>query len=204
MDPAARIPRVAPVGAFTLSTAHVTRPRVGESENGDAVILRCAGDLTLFGIVDGVGHGSEAAAAARAARERLERVSLTSGIRSVMESLHHVLAPTRGAAVTLCIFDGRRLEGAGVGNVILRALGPSIPALLSPGILGHRLARLRTFDAELTPGDRIAIFSDGVSRHVDLGRVRSMRPAAACEAIFRAGSHPHDDASILIADVLGA
>jgi hypothetical protein len=104
--------------------------------------------------------------------------------------------------VTLCLFDGVHLEGAGVGNVTLRSLGTTIPALLSPGILGHRVARLRTFEARLTPGDRIAIFSDGVSNHIDLARIRTMPGPAACEAILRNGSHPHDDATILIADAL--
>jgi negative regulator of sigma-B (phosphoserine phosphatase) len=199
--PFAKTSAVAPIAPpLTLAIAHATRPRLGETENGDAIVLRTSGHLTLFGVVDGVGHGPEAAAASRAACEKIQTMALTVGVRSIMEALQHVLAPTRGAAVTLCLFDGSRLEGAGVGNVTLRSLGTSVPALSSPGILGHRVARLRTFEARLAPSDRVAIFSDGVSSHVDLTRIRTMAASAACDAILRTASHPHDDATILIAD----
>ena len=189
------------VARKVLSFAHESRPKIGEIANGDGFVIRTDGSLTLFGVIDGVGHGHEAANATKIALEHLNSASLAKGVRPLIESLHVLLTHTRGCAVTLCISDGSTLEGAGVGNVTLRTIGTTIPAILSPGIVGHRLARLRTFEATLALGDRIALFSDGVSSHLDLARLRGVPAPRACASVMQIASHPHDDATILLADV---
>lgn len=50
-----------------IEVAGATRPRPGEQRCGDAWLHLDLGDASLLAIVDGLGHGPEAAAAASAA-----------------------------------------------------------------------------------------------------------------------------------------
>jgi negative regulator of sigma-B (phosphoserine phosphatase) len=176
-------------------------PKVGESVNGDAVVVRKDGARQLIAVVDALGHGPGAALAAGVAVEELNVVPLDKGVQAVIERVHIKLHGTRGAAAMVCVWDGERLEGCSVGNVEMRSRGTRVPVMLTPGILGARVRSYRIFDSRLAPSDRLVIFSDGISSHLSIDDMARLAPSEACRQIMERYRRNHDDATVLVADV---
>ncbi|NUP12538.1 MAG: SpoIIE family protein phosphatase [Polyangiaceae bacterium] len=178
-----------------------SRPRTGETSNGDTAVSRRVGGRHLLAVVDGLGHGPDAQTAADAARSCLEQAALSGPIAVLLRELHAALRPTRGAAAFVAVVDGHTLVGAGVGNVDARMRIGRIPLVLTPGVLGMRMTEPKVFQARFAAGDRLAIFSDGVRATFDLDETRTLPPEQAAKAIVdRYGRH-HDDATVLVADL---
>lgn len=189
---------------MNLTVAHMTQPKLGERANGDAVIItRGPRDTTLLGVIDGLGHGPIAAEASSAATQALKTVSLESPILELMMLLHSALRGTRGAAATLCILRGRKLETCAVGNVQLTCTNTSIPLVLSAGVLGHRVPRFRVCQAELKADARVALYSDGISSRFRTDEIDRMPPSEACKRVFERHRKHEDDATIVIAHLDG-
>jgi len=180
---------------------HLSIPREGETWNGDAVVVRPYERGTMFAVVDALGHGEHAAVVAKMATECLEQAPLEGGVRELVETLHRKLRGSRGAAAMLCLFEDGRLEGCGVGNVELRSIRTRVPVVLSPGILGGTINRIRIFEAQLSPGDRLVLFSDGISSRIDLDACRGISAAQACRTLMERHRRSHDDATVLITDI---
>ncbi|WP_223782961.1 SpoIIE family protein phosphatase [Myxococcus sp. AS-1-15] len=187
--------------AVRLAVAHLTRPKPGEVENGDGVVVRSGSGVTLLAVVDSLGHGPAAALATAAATQCLTRMPLTSSVEELVAALHVALKHGRGSAVMLALFDGSVLHAAGVGNVELRTLGTRVPVLPTPGILGQSFRTLRTVSTPLLPKDRLVLFSDGLSFRLDLEQVRDQPPDAACAVLLERFGRATDDATVLVADV---
>lgn len=183
-----------------LSIAQRSRPKPGESQNGDAVVVRKDDALTLMAVIDALGHGPRAALVATHAVRHLEHADLTRGAAEVLAGLHAALHGTRGAAAVVALFDGRTLEYGGVGNVEMRCVGSRIEPGVVDGILGQRVRRFRTCRTTMAPGDRIAVFSDGISGRFTLANYALSAATAVCEDILRSFARPLDDASLLVAD----
>ncbi|MCC6559465.1 MAG: SpoIIE family protein phosphatase [Polyangiaceae bacterium] len=184
-----------------LAVQHLIVPKDGEQVSGDAVFVRPTEGGGLFAVIDALGHGERAADAAHAALEALRDSPAGDAVAAVVDRVHARLRGTRGAAAMVCVFHDRRLEGCAVGNVELASLGTRVPWVPSPGILGATVRRLRTFEAQLSAGDRLVLFSDGVSPRMDLSVCRGVRAADACRALMTRYRRPHDDATVLIADI---
>ena len=187
---------------MTPRTEHRSLPREGEHECGDLALMRATDAFTLLAVIDALGHGPHAAAAAALAAEHLNAASLDEGLIVLMEGLHAALRGSRGAAAMIVLLapDGR-LQGCGVGNVELRTVGSRVPAVLTPGVLGASINRLRTFEGRLAAGDRLVIFSDGLSSRMELERVRGLTPGAACDALMAQYRRTHDDSTVLVTDL---
>lgn len=184
-----------------LTIAHCTRPVPGELHNGDVAWVREDGDTTWLAVIDGTGHGPEAARAAELAVSYLGAQPRSTSIDGLVHGLHEHLRGTRGCAATVCCFERGLLRGAGVGNVEMRVLGTPVATLLTPGMLGHRVHRLRTFEASLRPGDRLLLWSDGISARAIHALPRGLAPEQAAGALMESGARPTDDATVLVADV---
>lgn len=184
---------------MTVQVAHALRPCPGEVVSGDAVVFRSSGPNTVFGVIDALGHGPVAAKVARMALSFLDQVDLALPMREMVEGLHRALTHTRGAASGLCVARCDMVELSIVGNVTVRSLGTRVGVLASPGILGRHVRKLRCHRAHLRPGDRLVVFSDGLSR-VELEPIRRLEPAQACENLLRNHARSSDDASVVVAD----
>jgi negative regulator of sigma-B (phosphoserine phosphatase) len=184
-----------------LAHSYICVPKVGESVNGDAVVVRNDASMTMLAVVDALGHGPGAAIAADAAVKELLVSPLSTGVLSVLERLHEKLHGTRGAAAMVCLFDGQKLQGCSVGNVEMRSRGTRVPVMLTPGILGSRVRSYRVFESPLTHADRLVIFSDGISSHLSLDETHRLSPGEACQLIMDRYRRSHDDATVLVADV---
>jgi phosphoserine phosphatase RsbX len=184
-----------------IAATHLTFPREGETENGDAVLVRRTASGGLVAVIDALGHGAPAAEVAIAAVEHLTGAPLDIGVQRLADGLHARLRNTRGAAVMLCLFDGASMEGCGVGNVELRALTGRVPAVLTPGVVGSSMNRLKVFHADLAPGDRFLFFSDGISGRIDSASLRGLTAAEVCREIMEKHRRHHDDSTVLVADL---
>jgi negative regulator of sigma-B (phosphoserine phosphatase) len=184
-----------------LSASHLTRPKVGEAMNGDAVVVRHHDGRFLIAVVDALGHGPVAAEVAQKACHHLESVSLDLDVKAIIQGLHGHLRGTRGAAAMVCCVRDGVFEGCGVGNVDLRVQGGALPVLLSPGVLGANVRTFRVFRGEARAGHRLVLFSDGISGRFSLDRLRLLPPADACQQLVAQHSYAHDDATVLIADI---
>lgn len=198
-----------------LDLAHRNRPCVGETVSGDAVWLGEWIHRPVFAVFDASGHGPEAHETAKLACDVLARWDGTPDFPALAARLHADLHGTRGTAVLVGVLDHVHtsglagapreaiLRGFGVGNVELRALDRTISALLTPGILGIRLRRrIHVFEIPLRAGDRLMVCSDGIRGRFERDYHQGLSPADLCDSLIRDHSRPHDDATVLVADVL--
>jgi phosphoserine phosphatase RsbX len=183
----------------TVHVASAQRPCPGFDVSGDAAVVRALDGATLFGVVDALGHGPQAAEVADAAVAYLAQVDVRRNIEEIVEGLHLALARTRGAAAGLCLARDEVIDLSIVGNVEVRSVGTSIGVVASPGILGRRVRKFRYSRSTMRAGDRLVVFSDGLSR-VDLEAVRALTPAEACHDLLQKHGRPSDDATVVIAD----
>lgn len=183
-----------------LVVAHQSIARDGEHHCGDTAVWRRTSSHHLVAVVDALGHGEGAELVADKALQHLHVAAITSA-GEVLAGLHEALKGTRGAAAMVAIFDGRRLEASGVGNVELRGLTRALPIAPVPGILGGRTHPFRSGSIELHYGDRFAMFSDGISRRADLRQALVLPPREACTTILRDHRNANDDATLLVAEV---
>ena len=190
-------------GGLRAHTAHLSSPKPGEVYNGDAVLVRQDDERQqmMIAVIDGLGHGKDAAQAARAAVERLTLMSLGTTVLDAMRAVHQELRGSRGAAATLVMIDGFRLESCAVGNVQLMCVNCDVPLVLSGGILGHQVAKFRVATCEIKAGSRLALLSDGISTRFRLEELRHLDPKAACELVMQRHRRREDDATVLVTDL---
>jgi hypothetical protein len=192
-----------------IEWAAASRPRPGEQICGDqSLAVDIGGSAALFGVLDGLGHGAAAAAAARCGVETLSR-SRTEPLDVLIRVCHRALAETRGAAMTLARidFDADTVSWIGIGNVngALVAKSPSgvdvrSSTLLTAGIVGYRLPEtLLTQNISMGTGDLLVLASDGIAENY-LDRVDFALPATVvAEKILREHGRDSDDALVLVA-----
>ncbi|MBZ8140543.1 hypothetical protein CLD22_11610 [Rubrivivax gelatinosus] len=157
----------------------------------------------LLAIVDGLGHGAEAACAADAAVQVLAAAP-DADLPALMRRLDSALRSLRGAAVGLVRVQGRRLQHAGVGNTrCMRLRDRHMTRLPSQnGIVGGGLpARLHESELDLAPGDWLLLFSDGLAESLQLPVLLpewERDPGLLCEHLLQQAAPGRDDAGVLV------
>jgi len=194
-----------------LDWAHAGRAMEGEPASGDLHVVEPTADGAMLAVIDGLGHGAEAAeTAALAGRVLAEHAGEPPD--ALLLRCHEALAGTRGAVATVAALDVRlgRLTLAGVGNVetvLLRRSGDGYrPVLVEPfpGILGHRMPALRTSTLSLAAGDLLVLATDGIALRVDGATSARESARSLATAILAEQAVPGDDALVLVARYLGA
>ena len=101
-----------------VAVAIAARPYPGETVSGDAWQVDWDGDICRIAVVDGLGHGPQAAVAAHAATTDLAAHPGRDPAAAV-QGCHEVLTGTRGAALLVVRIDvgAGELAFVGVGNV---------------------------------------------------------------------------------------
>ncbi|MFH8395441.1 SpoIIE family protein phosphatase [Streptomyces sp. NPDC018036] len=191
-------PRTAPAPGSSARPARPGRPT--------AVRAAVAGPGTgvLVMSCDGLGHGPMAAVAAQAAVHAF-RTGTARTPEQAVEQIHRALRGTRGAAVAVARLepDGRLLF-CGVGNITAALVTrTSRSTLLShPGIVGHQMHQLRTYEHHLPRHGILVMHSDGLSErwtHSDLAGLLHHPPSLIAAALMRQAGTRRDDASAVIA-----
>jgi serine phosphatase RsbU (regulator of sigma subunit) len=188
--------------------------RPGENICGDKLIaVDVDGTAALIGVLDGLGHGAEAAEAAKRGVDVL-RSGRAEPLDVLVRRCHNALSGTRGAAMTLARIDFRSdtLSWIGIGNVAadLVAKHPAglevrSSARLAGGIVGYRIPEALTpQQVPIRPGDLLVMTSDGiVEDHLD-GIDFSASSLTIADQILHAHAKGNDDALVLAARHRGA
>ncbi|MER7682898.1 ATP-binding protein [Streptomyces sp. NPDC096934] len=153
---------------------------------------------------DGLGHGPMAAVAAQAAVQAFRTGSARTP-EQAMEHIHRALRGTRGAAVAVARLepDGRLLF-CGVGNITAALVTTTTRSTLVsyPGIVGHQMRQLRTYEHRLPPHGILVMHSDGLSERwkaADLNGLLHHAPAVIAAGLLRHAGTRRDDASAVVA-----
>jgi len=156
-------------------------------------------------VIDGLGHGPEAAAAARAAVAVLQ-ADPSLGPNQALDRCHRALAGTRGAAISIAAIDlpSSQLRYAGIGNVEgeLWHEGNQQHLVAYRGIVGVTSRTAREFSFELRDGWVLVMHTDGISRRFDLGALRTdeqENAQAISDAVLHRWGRESDDATVVIA-----
>src|SRR5437879_2752423 len=142
----------------------------GQAQSGDLHLVKLVATGVLLAVVDGLGHGAEAATAARTAVTTLDEHASES-VLALLERCHSALKGSRGVVMSLAFADRQQnqLTWAGVGNVECmlfhadraKAPAPARARLVTRGgIGGPALPQVR---AQVTPrpaGDLLVVHTE--------------------------------------------
>ncbi len=162
--------------------------------------------MALMAVIDGLGHGEEAAVAADAAALVLE-TSPHEPLRTLFDRCHAQLRTTRGAAMTVARFEshGLTLDWLGTGNiktVLLRraAQGFTCMDLLTySGLVGAQLPKRPASKIPVMPGDVLILATDGIDRKFIDSIRYDEAPQTQAERLLAAYRSQTDDALVLVA-----
>ena len=183
----------------------------GFSESGDRHCFQEFDGGALIAVIDGLGHGPEAAAAAVHACEIL-RLNADENPIALVEHCHEGLKGTRGVTMSVASFSfsERLMTWIGVGNVqgiFLRADTKRNDReeclLLRPGVVGSHLPALQAAVLPVAAGDSLAFATDGVESSFDYSRIRCQPPGKAAANLLARYAKRKDDALILVARYRG-
>lgn len=195
--------------------AGINVPLGGDGPSGDGWAVATATHLAAL-VVDGLGHGPEAAAAAQAAFSVFERrnPAAIDGSRphepwltEFARDAHEAMRATRGGVLGACLIERNagRLLFAGIGNIHGRIVAGSAREHLAsrPGTLGTQLSapQIHTSTHPWTPGSVLVLASDGIDTRWDPathpGLLRR-HPALIAALIHRDHTRGRDDATVLV------
>jgi negative regulator of sigma-B (phosphoserine phosphatase) len=184
---------------------------VGEGESGDLHMVCCNQNGVLIAVIDGIGHGEEAAEVARTAATVL-RSSADEPVISLVELCHEKLKGTRGAVLSLAFIshEQKMMTWLGVGNVqgvLVRAdtkkgnLQESL--LLRAGVVGSKLPSLQASVLPVSQGDTVVFATDGIQSDFSTSLSARENPQRVADRILSKYRNRNDDALVLVARLTG-
>ena len=195
-------------GLIEAGVAEAAMP--GEEESGDLHLIAPHPGGVLVAAIDGLGHGGEAAKAARTARSTLEE-DPGGDLTDLCVRAHSALARSRGVVMSLARFTpGGSLTWLGVGNVegtLVRAderpVRRADSILLLGGVVGFQLPKLRPSRTAVEPGDLLILATDGIAAGYISELDPSAGPKALADRILARYGKGGDDALVVVARYLG-
>jgi len=191
-----------------VACGFVTRALDGD-RSGDLHVIAPFERGVLLAVLDGLGHGLDAALAAEAGAAAL-LAQPDAPVADLIVRCHEAMQRTRGAVLTLVSIDAQRseLDWCGVGNVeavLVRAQRrlPSEAAPTRGGVVGYRLPPLKVSTLPISPGDILVLATDGISSGFSGAIERDDEPQQIAEAVFARYAKTSDDALVLAARYLG-
>ena len=142
----------------------------GEQESGDQHLVSANETSLLIAVMDGIGHGAEAANASRTAAAIL-RAETNEPIISLVQRCHEGLRKTRGVVMSLACIDPHHglMTWIGIGNVqgMLQRAGARKGSvqetlLLRGGVVGAQLPPLQATVLPIAAGDTLIFATDGI------------------------------------------
>ena len=183
----------------------------GQTAAGDRHLVKPYADGVLVAVVDGLGHGAEAAAAADLAVRTLESHA-GEPVVSLFNRCHDVLRCSRGAVMSIAAFSSRdgTMAWLGVGNVegvLLRRAADAEnrpeALLLRAGVLGKQLPPLIAAVVPVRQGDILLLASDGIRSEFAGDVMVTDRTQKIADRILASYGKGTDDALVLVTRYIG-
>ena len=183
----------------------------GQGESGDQHLVCCHQRGILVAAIDGIGHGEEAANAAKAAVSIL-KAEVDEPVISLLQRCHEGLRATRGVVLSLASIDQEHglMTWAGVGNVQgawMRAGAQKGSVqevlLLRGGVVGSQLPALQAAVLPIGKGDTLVFVTDGIRGDFAAGLSALESPQRAADRILERHCRGNDDALVLVVRLTG-
>jgi len=183
----------------------------GQGKSGDHHLLHCSQSGVLIAAIDGIGHGEEAANAAKMATSFLKS-AFDEPIISLVEQCHEKLRSTRGVVLSLASIDpvNGMMTWLGVGNVqgvLVRTDAKEGNAqevlLLRAGVLGSQLPPLQAAVLPIAQGDTLFFATDGIRNDFAQSLSARENPQRAADRILKKYGNGNDDALVLVSRLTG-
>ncbi len=179
----------------------MNRAKPGEYACGDSWAV----NRGTFLLVDGLGHGPDAAQAAKVAVNAFyQQTSHSPG--TVLERIHSAMQGTRGAAIAVAEVDRSIGEicFAGIGNIAGAIIyDESSRSMVSHyGIIGYQMRKVQEFTYPCPAGSLLILSSDGITTGMSLAPypgLAGQHPALIAGVLYRDFQRTNDDATILVA-----
>jgi negative regulator of sigma-B (phosphoserine phosphatase) len=188
----------------SLDRGEAGAPMEGEERSGDLAVFTPTAAGALACLIDGLGHGPEAADAAEICAATV-REHAEADAKELLNACHAALTETRGVVMTAAWFDLDRstLSWAGVGNVDARLVrsGPDPRedvALVFGGVLGYRMPNVRPATMPLARGDLLVMITDGIDGAISPALAGGGAAQTLAERIFRMHARGTDDALTVV------
>jgi len=175
-----------------LDAASFVRPYPGLPRGGDLAVIRELEDGAVVVLLDALGHGLTAHAAAQAAHRSL-LAAPSEDPAAVLSELHEALHGTVGAAGAVARIFRDHFSFAGVGNVAGWFGGRRL--LTRDGILGQRYHSPHVTELPLSCSEWLLLHTDGISYAGTA--LPSGTAATVVRALVDSAGKPHDDAAAL-------
>jgi hypothetical protein len=194
-----------------LDWAVSERAFAGGRVSGDACLVTFFSGGALAAVVDGLGHGPEAAEAADKAIAVVRQYA-ADPVADILQHCHERLRKTRGAVISLASFQAStsRMTWLGVGNVegvLLRAAASAKETreslLLRGGVVGYQIPSLRSVNVPISPGDILMFATDGISSNFWDPMLLDRSPQDIASEVLQQYGKQTDDALVLVARYTG-
>lgn len=182
----------------------------GERECGDQYFIKELPEFTLLAVIDGLGHGDDAAHAAKKAIQTIDDHA-NEPIETVFKHCDEALHDTRGAAITIVQIDLKyNLSYMAIGNVTgvcwrIDEMGKLMrqALFLEGGIVGYRFpSQIHTKEVPMAPGDLLIMATDGIKIQFESEAAKLETPEVVAQHIFDTYRNKSDDGLILVAQLL--
>jgi phosphoserine phosphatase RsbX len=183
----------------------------GQRESGDLHLVQPVQDGVLIAVVDGLGHGEEAAAAARLAVSTLERYAEEPPL-SLLQRCHVALKGSRGVVMSLARFDAPHgtMTWLGVGNVegVLHHVDWSersgrASLITRGGIVGSEVPVVQAAVIPVNAGDVLVFATDGIASGFLSDVSAREEPQRLADQLLARYGKGTDDALVLVAKYRG-
>ena len=180
-------------------------PKPGEDVCGDGWAWHeDATGRTVF-VVDGLGHGTEAALAANAALAEFRRCADASPTE-IIEAVHQGIRHTRGGAVAAARIDwgSATVTYAGLGNIaglLLLPSGQTRRMVTLNGTAGHNARKVQSFEYPCPDNALMVMHSDGIGTGWSgehYAQLLWRHPMLMAGALYRDFSRGRDDATVVV------
>jgi negative regulator of sigma-B (phosphoserine phosphatase) len=181
-------------------------PLQGQAVSGDSYLIKPFRNGILIAVVDGLGHGHEAAAASKIAIATLDTHAHEPTI-SLVRRCHEALKGTRGVVMSIASFNSfdKKITWMGVGNVegiLLSEDANAVPSrkslLLRGGVLGYQIPPLKESVIPVMPGNTLIFVTDGIRSGFEEGLKMSDKPQQIADRIMAQFNRRTDDALVLV------
>jgi serine phosphatase RsbU (regulator of sigma subunit) len=179
-----------------------------EVQSGDLHVVAPFPGGALVALIDGLGHGPEAAAAATVAAAVLAEHAADSPT-DLVQRCHAAMRKTRGAVMSIASFHVAQsaMTWLAIGNVdcvLMRGNGARSEGVTSRGgVVGYQIPLLRSAVLTVSHGDTLVMATDGIHSDFSVNLPSGCDPRELADLVLARFAKGSDDAHVVVARYLG-